>query len=81
MDVKGARHGDDELLKILVSMPTALRTARHVVQVVDTLDGEGDVDLSFHERQISARVVDSWQVDDLAVVDAHVIADSKVAHV
>lgn len=74
VDIEGARHGDDQLLKILVGVPAALCAAWYVIEIVDTLDGEGDVDVPFDERQIASRVVDAWQIDDLAVVDAHVIA-------
>ena len=72
MDVKGAGHRDDQLMQGLVSVTTAFGSARDVVQVVDTLDVERDVYLSFNECQIASGVVDPRKFNDLAVVDAHV---------
>jgi hypothetical protein len=41
-----------------VRMGTAIRTARHVIQIIDTLDIERDVLSAFDETEIPARIRD-----------------------
>lgn len=67
--VEAARHGDDQLAQFLVRMAAALRTARHIVEVIDARDVEGDVIAAFDECQVPARIGDFRQVDDAAVVE------------
>ncbi len=73
MNVERAGHRHDELLQSLVSVRPTLGAARHVVEVVNPLDVEGDMALSFDEGQVAARILNSWQIDDPAVTQRHTV--------
>ena len=66
--VEAVGHGDDELVHGLVRMPPALRAAGHVEEVIDALDGKGDMAAPLDKGQIAPWVVDLGQVDEAAVV-------------
>ena len=55
----------------LVGMAAALRPARHIIQVIDPLNGKGYLMSSFNEGQVSPRVGNFRQIDNLAKINAH----------
>ena len=66
--IKTARHGDDDLMKILVRVGTAIGAARNVIGVVDPLDLERDVVTSLDEGEVASRVADLRKVEKFAVL-------------
>lgn len=58
-------------MQILVRVPTALRTTRDIIEVIDTLDLEGNMTIRLDEGQVPTRILDLWQFDDLAKLDVH----------
>ena len=70
-DVEAAGHGNDELMQRFMRMPSPLRSARHVVEVINTLDVEGDMLTAFDESEIASRIVDFGEIDDFAIGDGH----------
>src|ERR1700761_71532 len=63
-----------------MGVTAAFGTARHVVQVVDPLDVEGDVLATFDEGQVAASLVDARERDRVAAIDAHEVA-TLITHV
>src|SRR5258708_40360941 len=57
---------------------SALGAARHVVEVIDALDGEGDVLLALDEGEVSPRFADLGKVDDPAQLQAHAVHSSSL---
>ena len=53
-DVKTTGHRDDQLLQILVGVPSSFGAAWHIVQVIDSGDIERNVLPTFNERKITA---------------------------
>lgn len=50
-------------MKVLLGMPTVLRADRHIEEVIDVLDVEGDVATARDKDEFTAR----GQVDDFAI--------------
>ncbi len=71
-DVETTGHCDYELMQGLVGMATSLRSARHIIQIVDAREIERNVSARFHKGQISSSILDLWKLDYPAVLDAHV---------
>lgn len=67
--VEAARHGDDELMAAFQCMPCSVLPPWDVVEIEHSLYGEWQMTIAFNETKISTRVMDSWQVDQLTVVD------------
>jgi hypothetical protein len=65
--VETTRHGDDELMEVLVSMTSSLRPAWDIVQIIDPLDIEWYVALTFDEGQISPRFSDFGELNNFAM--------------
>jgi len=51
MDIKTPCYPNNQLLKVVVSMPAPLLTARNVIEIVDTLYFEGNVISTFNKCQ------------------------------
>ena len=62
-NVEAARHGDDELVEILVGVPAPLGTTRNIVEVIGTLDIERYVIPAFDEGEIATRIGDLGKID------------------
>jgi hypothetical protein len=62
---------DDELLGCLERVSGSGFAAWDVVQIVDTLDLKRDLSSALDETQIATRVANPWQLDDLALLNAH----------
>jgi len=60
-NVKTSGHRNDQLLKLLVCMPTTIGAARHIVEVIDPLDCEWDVSIPFNKCEVSSRVTNLGQ--------------------
>jgi hypothetical protein len=69
--IKTTRHGDDQLMQSFVRMPTSLCTARHVVKIVNPTDIEWDVLTAFNKREITARVRDFREINQVAIGKTH----------
>jgi RAB protein geranylgeranyltransferase component A len=67
MNVKRARHGNNQLSQIFVRVSAALGAARNVVQVIHPLDFERHVSPALDESQVPPRIIDARQVDHLAI--------------
>jgi hypothetical protein len=67
--VKAARHCDDELMQIFMSMAAALRASWDVVEIVDARYSEGDVPVSLDKREVAPRILDLGKIDDAAFAD------------
>lgn len=81
--IEASRKSNDELVEILVCMPAALGASGYVVKIIDAFDIEGDVPTAFNEGEIASRVVDSGEVNDLAVGQARQVGflyDALRAH-
>ena len=71
VEIERTRHGDDQLLQLLVGMTAAFCAAGNVVKIIDALNVEGDVIVTFDKGQIPPRIIDTWKVNDSAVAHAH----------
>ena len=56
--------GDNELLKLLVSMPPAERTCGHVIEVVHPPDRKGYMAISLNKGEIPPPIADLWEIND-----------------
>ena len=57
-DVEAARHRNDELMKLLVSVSTSLSTTRYIIEIINPFDIEGYVPFTFNEGEISTCIMD-----------------------
>ncbi len=80
-DIEASRHSDDKLVKVLVRMTAALGPARHIVEIVDSLDFERHMARSFDEREITTRIGNLWQIYEFAVRERHTELRIRVWHV
>ncbi len=71
MNVKVASHCDQELLEISMGVCTSVCVARHVVQVVNSLDRKRDMAIAFDEGQTASWIPDFRQGDESALVYRH----------
>ena len=78
-DIETSRHRNDKLMKFLMRMPTALRTARYVIQVIDTLDIKGYMVAAFDESQVAAWILNLWKVNKFAEINAHALSHLRQA--
>lgn len=65
--IKTTRHRNNELMQVLVRMRAPIGPPRHIVQVVDPLDVEGDVVPALYEGQVAPWISDLGQLYDFAV--------------
>ena len=68
-DVEASGHSYDQLLELPMPVAGTLGPARHVVEIVDSLDFERHVAGSFDEREITTRIMDLGKVDNFAVLN------------
>lgn len=66
-DIKTTRHGDNKLMQILVRMPAALGPARHIIHMVDALNREWDLIITFNKCEVAMRVMDFRQLNNSAM--------------
>jgi hypothetical protein len=69
--IKTAGHGNDELLQFHVPVSTPLGASRHVIEIINALDLEGDMPATLNECQVPASVGDPWKINYVALVNAH----------
>lgn len=62
-DIEAPCYPNNQLLKVVVSMPTPLLTARNVIEIVNTLYFKGNVISTFNKRQGPARVRNLLKLD------------------
>ena len=62
---KTARQCEYDLLQLPVGMTAAFGIDGDIVEIVDARDIEGDMITTLYKSQITAWVLDLWQVNDL----------------
>ena len=67
-DVKTTGHRDDQLLQILVSVPSSFGPAWHIVQVINSGDIERNVPATFNKCKIAAQIGYARQINQSTVV-------------
>jgi hypothetical protein len=73
-NVEAARQWDDELVEPEVGVAAAFSAGRHVVQVVNAANFEGNVRAAFDEGEIAARIGDARQLQQPAATKLTVSA-------
>jgi hypothetical protein len=61
---EASRGGDDKLLKLFMGMTAPYPSSRHIIKVVDALDGEGNVAIAFDEGQIAPVIHDLRKINN-----------------
>jgi hypothetical protein len=69
VDVKAARHCDDELVEFLVAVASTLGSTRNIIEIINSLDVEWNMASTFDKGQVSTRILDDGKIDQLAIVD------------
>jgi len=68
-DIKTAGHGDDQLMKRLVSMPATFGTAGDVVEIVDPINIKWDMPSApLNKGQVTAGIGDLGKLYDPAII-------------
>ena len=65
--VKTPRKRNDQLVKILVRMTAAGRSARNIVEIVDALDVKGHMPTAFNEGKIASWIADFGKINNPAL--------------
>ena len=76
--IKTSRKRDDQLVQIFVGVPAALRATGNIIEIVDTLDVKGHMPAALDEGEIAPGVVESREVNDLALGQAHEVSSSTL---
>ena len=71
MNVKAARHCNDELVQTFVSMFPPVRPTRYIVEVIDTFNIKRHVVVTFDEGQVAPYIRDFREIDDPAIFEWH----------
>lgn len=56
-------------MKRFMSMPASLCTARHIIQIINAPNIEGDMTAALDKRQISPRISNFWKLKYLTIID------------
>jgi hypothetical protein len=65
--IEAPRHGDDELVQLLVGVASPLGSFWHVINIIDAAYLEGDVTPTLDEGQVSAGIMNPGEVDELTL--------------
>ena len=76
--IKTSRKRDDQLMQILVGVPAALRATGYIIEIVDTLDVKGHMPAALDEGEIASGIVESREVNDLALGQTHEVSSSRL---
>lgn len=69
--IETAGHGDDELMKIAMSMGPTVCPPGYVIEVINPFNFEWHVPVAFNESQISPRIMNFWEFEQFAVLYGH----------
>ncbi len=77
-DIKTSRKRNDQLVQILVGVPAALRATGNIIEIVNALDVKGYMPATLDEREIAPGIVESREVNDLALGQTHEVSSSRL---
>lgn len=80
-DIKASRRSDDQLMEILVGMPSTFCASWNIVEVINTPYLEGDMAGSLYESEIPTGVLNLWKLNDLAERDVHLCRNDVLASI